>query len=476
MRKWVYTGIGTVVVGALLLALTGTLFSGTRQVGAQQTANTATIEKTTLNSTIETTGSVVPAQSLYLTFGTGGKLKELKAEIGTIVKAGDALAMLDTADLEYQVKLAEQQLAAEQANYDALIAPPSEKDIAQAKATLASAKSQLASAQISAQTGNDSITSSCADVDSKKLSLDRAQTTYNDFVKDGYSTDANFLPDPDSEAATKLRDAQRAYDVAVANCNTAKLNSDASLKVASAQASVDQAQAALDALMAGASKEDINARKAQLEQKKLNLDNAKKNLDNAKITAPYNGVITAVPVVAGQQVTTQTNIMTLADMSALYVDIDVDEQYINQVKVDQDAIIELNADDSAPLNAKVSRVAPSGESKSGVVTYSVRLAFKDAQINGVMPGMTGDVTLNVGTLNDVLVVPTQAIQRDNSGEFVQIVTANGNVRTPITSGKTVGGKTVITGNGISAGQVVLLVTVTSSTGGGFAPPGAGGGQ
>lgn len=289
MHKWVYTGIGTVVIAALLITLSGTI-GGTASVAAQQSGNTATIEKTSLNSTIETTGTVVPAQSIYLTFGTGGKIKELKAQLGATVKTGDVLAMLDTADLEYQVKLAEQQLAAQQASYDSLIAPPTDKEISQAKATLASAKQQLVSAQVSEKTSSDSITSSCSDVDSKKLTLERAQTTYNDFVKDGFGSDANFQPDPDADAATKLRDAQRAYDVAVANCNTAKLNSDVSLKVASAQASVDQAQAALDSLIAGASKQDIDASKAQVEQKKLQLENARKNLDNAKVVAPYNGV------------------------------------------------------------------------------------------------------------------------------------------------------------------------------------------
>ncbi len=475
MRKWLYTGWGAVAIGAAVVLVAGG--TGTGRVGAQQAATTAVIEKTSLDTTVETTGTVVPAQSSILTFGTSGKLKELKAQIGATFKAGDVIAALDTADLEYQVKLAEQQLAVEQANYDSLLAPPSDKEIAQAKATLASAKSSLASAQISAQTGNDSVTSSCSDVDSKKLTVDRAQKTYNDFVKDGYSADANFMPNPDADETTKLRDAQRSYDVAVANCNTARLNSDAVLKVASAQASVDQAQAALDSLMAGATKEDIASRKAQLEQKKLGIDNAKKNLANAQISAPFEGVVTAVPVTVGQQVSTQTSILTLADTSALYVDIDVDEQYITQVQVDQEAQISLNADSSKALAAKVSRIAPSGDAKSGVVTYSVRLALASASGEmHVLPGMTGDVTLKVGSLTDVLVVPTQAIQRDTNGEYIQIVSASGTVRAAITSGKTVNGKTVITGNGISAGQTVALAARTTSAGSSFGPPGAGGGQ
>ncbi len=471
MRKWLYAGAAIIALAAAVLLLPG--LTGGTQVAAQQTGTTALIEKTSLTTTVDSTGTVVPAQSTYLTFGTSGKLKTIAAKVGDQVKTGQVLGNLDTADLEYQVALAEQQLAVEQANYDALIAPPTEKQLTQAKANLASAKSQLATAQASANTANDSITSSCADLDSKKTTLDTAQTSYNDYLKDGYKVDATFLPDPDASASKTLRDAQKAFDVAQANCNSTKVSSDNTVKVASAQAAVDEAQAALDALMAGPSKTDIAVKEATLKQKKLQLDNAKKALENAQIVAPFDGVVTSVPVVVGQLMNTQTTAVAVADMSALYVDIDVDEQYISQVKLGQEASVTLNAIAGKALATSVYRISPSGTSTSGVVTYSVRLAFKQAE-SGVMPGMTGDVTLVVGQLNDVLVVPTQAIQRDTNGEYITVVVGSNNQRVAVTSGKTQNGKTVITGNGISAGQTVLLTARTASSGSAF--PGPGGGQ
>jgi multidrug efflux pump subunit AcrA (membrane-fusion protein) len=187
MRKWIFGIIVLVVVGFFALPR---LLGGTATTSAQSTS-TATVERITLNTTVESTGTVMPAQTINLTFGAGGTVNEVAVQIGDSVEAGQVLATLDTSDLEYQVSLAEQSLAQAQANYDNLIAPPTAQEIAQAQANLASAQSQLANVQVSQETANDQITTSCANVTSAQRSLDDAQDEYDEYVSAGYTADAH---------------------------------------------------------------------------------------------------------------------------------------------------------------------------------------------------------------------------------------------------------------------------------------------
>ncbi|MFN8373197.1 MAG: efflux RND transporter periplasmic adaptor subunit [Anaerolineae bacterium] len=452
MRKWI---IGVVVVAVIAVLAIPRLLAGSSTANGQ-TSQTGTVERMTLNTTIESTGTVMPAQSLSLNFGAAGSVTEISVDVGDTVEAGQVLARLDTTDLEYQVALTEQSLAQAQANYDNLIAPPTDQELAQAQANLASAQSQLANALVSQETAADQITTSCANVDSASSALDDAQQAYEDYVNAGYTYDANFIPDPDSQAGTALRSAQNSFEVAQAQCDSASASADKSAQIASAQAAVAQAQTALDTLIAGPTQEQIAAQTAQLNQAQLQHENAQRALQDAQIIAPFAGVITNVPIVVGQNVTAQTSAITLIDNSTLYVDISVDELDIAQVALGQPATISIDAIEGTTLDGTVIRIAPAGSLEQGVVTYDVRISLTPTEEVTVRPGMTADAAVIVGTIEDALVVPTQAIQRDGNQEYVMIMNASGqSTRVNVTSGQTTDGLTIVTGD-LEEGQTIDL--------------------
>ncbi|MBX3064189.1 MAG: efflux RND transporter periplasmic adaptor subunit [Anaerolineae bacterium] len=476
MRKWII--IGVVLLVAAFLIIPRLMAQGRQNTTAS--AQTGTVETENITTTIDTSGTVAPERSIYLTFGTGGEVKQVNVQIGDQVSAGQVIIALDTADLEYDIAVAQQALIQQQATYNSLIATPSPKDLTQAEASVASAKSQLATAKVNAETNNSNVSTTCADVDTQKLALNNAQTAYDNYVNDGYSADAIFVPDPDSQVGVDLRNAQTAYDSAVSKCDTAKLNADNSASVASAEASLAQAEASLAALQEGATKEDIDSAQAALAQKQLQLDNAKSKLANATVVAPFAGIVSDISVIVGQSVSANATAVTLLDTSALYVDATVDELYITQVKIGQDATFKLNNDASKALKGKVSRISPSGQLTSNVVTYSVRLQITPDSTATVLPGMTADVTITTGTINNALLVPTQAVLHDTQGDYVLVVGTGGvPQRVAVTAGAFVGSRTVVQGS-LSAGQQIYLsdpnATTTSSSGiGGFGAAGGGAG-
>lgn len=471
MRKVYVLGVVMLLAGAVL-ALPRLLPGQSNSVAAQD-AQTAAVERISLNTSIDSTGTVAAERTIYLTFGTQGTVNKVNVQVGDSVKAGEVVAELNTNDLEYQISLKEQALVVQQTAYDNLVAPPTAAELAQAQANLTSAQSQLQSAQTSQAAAPNQTTINCSSVNSNQLKLETAQENYDEYVKDGYGWDATFIPDPDSTTGQALSSAQSVYDVAVAQCSNTTPAADYEVKLSAAQAAVGQAQANLDSLKSGPTPEDIASSEAKVKQAQLELDNVRANLSDAVITAPFDGVISAVNIVIGQAVTTATSAVTLLDNSQLHVDVTVDEQDVTQVKVGQNAIIILDALSDTTIEGLVSRIPPAGTAVDGVVTYNVRIDLTNIDNLNILVGMTSDVQIVTASQDGVLVVPTEAIQRNASTEFVQLYNTDRSTTTvPVTTGSTSDGLTVISGD-ITEGALVVIPQADNQQAAGVGPFGGG---
>lgn len=162
--------------------------------------------RTTLASSVSTTGSVQSNQQVTLTFGTSGKIKEFLVGLGATVEAGQPLARIDDSDLQQAVKSAKANLDSAQARYNAAGQGPSAADLAAAQQSLNSASAQLANAeqnildlkakptfaelaaaqqgllqaQNALQTANDNLAKAQNDVITGQSDLALAQQTAND--------------------------------------------------------------------------------------------------------------------------------------------------------------------------------------------------------------------------------------------------------------------------------------------------------
>lgn len=467
----------TLIMGMLAAATIGIIsllvMSSDRPTVSAQSQQTARVERRTLNSTIETTGTIEPQDEVLLAFGMSGSVSTILIQVGDEVRAGDILAQLDTTDLENQSARQEQSLIVQQTAYDQLIEPPTAREIAQAEATLASAKSQLAQAQANLETAANNETINCSSLDGAILELERAADAYDDYAADGYRMDATFIPDPDSDAGERLRTAQSSYDVAQAQCDKTTPISQLEAAVTAAQASVDQAQVALDELLNGPTENELDSAQAQLDQARLQLENAQSSLDNAVITAPFDGIIADIQITRGQQVNANITAITLVDASQLHINVSVDELDIAEVAAGQTAIISPEALNGQTIEGIVTRIAPTSTIIDGVVTYEVRVDITENTTLPVRIGMTTDVEIVVGNLNAVIVVPTEAIQRNGQNEFVEVLNADNSItQVSVTSGATVDGFTAVDGD-LTEGLIVIIPERGSTETGSNLPFGGG---
>ncbi|HVM32839.1 MAG TPA: efflux RND transporter periplasmic adaptor subunit [bacterium] len=179
------------------------------------------------------------------------------------------------------------------------------------------------------------------------------------------------------------------------------------------------------------------------------------------LLAPENGQIIYLPTVQGQIVSTGTSLMVMSDH--LIVNTQVDETDLAQVKLGGDATIDLDAYPDQDIDAKVRRISFQSTLVNNVTTYEVDV-WPDKVPAFMRSGMTANVTFNVAEKDDVLVVPSEAIQSTPDGQsFVLMAPAKSGdkpatqvIQTGITDGK----ETEITA-GLKEGDKIVIKTFTA---------------
>jgi len=120
-----------------------------------------------------------------------------------------------------------------------------------------------------------------------------------------------------------------------------------------------------------------------------------------------------VRVAKGEKIQPRQQIMVIPDMSSLQIKTKVYEAIIDQVREGIPARIRLDSRPDVTLPGKVTRVAPLPDSQNrwlnpGVKVFSVTVGFDEA-VEGLKPGMTAEVEMELARLEDVLTVPIAAV-------------------------------------------------------------------
>jgi macrolide-specific efflux system membrane fusion protein len=151
-----------------------------------------------------------------------------------------------------------------------------------------------------------------------------------------------------------------------------------------------------------------------------------------------------------------STVLVLGNFSQLSVIAQINEADISKVAVGQNATVTFDALPEQTFAGQVMSVDSVGTASSGVVTYN-------AYINLVVPsssikaGMTASVAIQTARVDNVITVPSAAIQTMGDLSYVHVL-KNGKVTTvPVTIGLTDGNNTAIK-SGINEGDIVTIGT------------------
>jgi HlyD family secretion protein len=251
-------------------------------------------------------------------------------------------------------------------------------------------------------------------VDAAQAQLDRLQSGSTDEQSD--TANANVA------VAAARRDAAQAQLDLLRGGTSAEQLQATQANVAALTAQRDAAQAQLDLLLAGASEFQIAVAQAGVDQAQVALEIVQAELDRATLVAPFEGVVTAVNVQAGQIAPATVPAMTLVNLSELQIVVDVDEVDVARLAEGQEVTIRVDALPDETISGYVKRIAPAASQVGGVIVYEVSIVLGDTDLP-LRVGMSATASIVIERLQDVLLVPNWAIRidRDTGRTFVNLV-------------------------------------------------------
>ena len=285
---------------------------------------------------------------------TSGRIREIRVREGDIVKAGDVIAILD----EEQAVAREQQARS--------TSQEAETRVARSQEQIAIFQEQLKQANITVeqarQDAEGRVRQAEAQVASAEANLSQAQAAYEQahydvdrFTRLARSGDVS---DRQREQARTAADSQAAVVESmkkqVAATRGALTTARANLKnppIRSSQAAAIQKQI-------NQAQSDVAAAQADAERARAQLKESQANRSDLTVVAPFDGTIATRVAEPGEVVAPGAAIVTMIDLSKIYLRGFVPEGDIGRIKLDQAARIYLDSNPKVPIDAIVSRIDP----------------------------------------------------------------------------------------------------------------------
>jgi len=362
-------------------------------------------ERPELRQTVTASGEVRPIRYIKLTSEVPGRIEEIYVNAGDQVTKGKPLVRIDPTQLQSSQ---EAQWAAAQAALN---------DVQNARNAVAAAQQGLVVAEASVAAARQQLVALETAVDRARVDLNTAQRElkrYTDLIEAGVSSRAEY-------------DAARdRYDQARIALQTARANADAQkIAVKEALERANQQRIAVQEARTGVKSSEMRAN-----QQQALLRGQSSQRSKATQLSPLNGVVADIPTRVGEFAVaglSTTPLMTIADMSAINVEVNVDETEISNVEVGQPAKVKVDALGEREIQAVVLQKNPLAVAKSDtqgglsnrvnvqeakefkVTVELIEKEMSDDVRNALRPGMSATATITTEVKNKVTAVPLESI-------------------------------------------------------------------
>lgn len=356
-----------------------------------------------LRSTVTASGEVRPIQYIKLTSEVPGRILEIYVNPGDQVKKGQSLVRVDPTQLQSSQ---EAQWAATQASLS---------DVQNARSSVSQAQQALTASEVSVAQARQQVLSSQTNVSRAQIDLNTAQRELkrvSDLIESGVSSRYDY-----DAARDRYEQAKVALDTAKANLEVEKRAVEESV------ARRDQQREAVKSAQSGVRTSEMRAN-----QQQALLRGQSSQREKATQYSPLNGVVADIPTRVGEYAVSAlstTPLMTIADMSTINVEVNVDETEIANVDIGQPAKVKVDALGEKEISAVVTQKNPLAVAKSDTQgglsnrvnvqeakEFKVTIELKDLTDDvreKLRPGMSATATITTKTKKDVLAVPLQAI-------------------------------------------------------------------
>lgn len=357
-KKHIYMGLGAIAVVLLILKA---FFAGnvsTLKVDSEK-LSIETVSRGIFYDYITVSGNVEPIATIYLDVREGGRVEEKVVEEGAMVKKGDVILRLSNPDLSLNILNSEAQLA-EKSNFLRNTMVVMEQEKLQIKRELLNLE----------------------------FDIKKKERTYNQNIslyEDKLISQEEFL-----KSQEDFEYASQSYQLYLER-----------------------------------QKQDSIYRSIQVKQMEDNLRNMDLNLklvrerqDNLNVVAPADGQLTTLDAEIGQSVPKGGRIGLMHILTSYKVVAQIDEHYIDKVKIGLTAILERQGQE---FELKIRKVFP--EVKDG--RFAVELVFVGEMPDNMRTGQTYYSRLQLGSPIESLLLPRGSFFQKTGGQWIYVLTPDG---------------------------------------------------
>ena len=158
--------------------------------------------------------------------------------------------------------------------------------------------------------------------------------------------------------------------------------------------------------------DSLQSASESLRNAEISLENQYENLDDYTITSPIKGTIVDKNYNAGETTEANQVLCTIYDLSYLTKTLSVDELDIASIEVGQSVSIVADAVEDTTYTGTVTKVSVAGTSSGSATTYPVTIRIDET--DGLLPGMSVDATIELASAEDVLAIPSAALNRGDT--------------------------------------------------------------
>ena len=375
------------------------------KVAPSMTVTVAAAESTSIGRTLITTGSVA-ARDLtpVLPQANGLLVKQVLVDVGTYVKAGQVMAVLDNSLLQDQIRQAKADVESKQADVSS-----KQADLLSKQAALESSKAVVASSEAIVQQRQADL----AQARARLLDVQRTFRRNQELFAQG-AISRQILDTAETNFAT----AREAIRLSEANIRSAQAN------VSSAQAGVGSAQAGVSTAQA-----NINSAQAGVKSSQARVQQVQTQLGQTLLRAPVSGLIaeklTRVGDVTGVPPQTQTGTVVVGGSQKLFsiiqdgkleLQAQVPEVQLAQIRIGANVDITSESDNRIKLKGRVRAIEPVINQQRREATVRIDLPATTV----LKPGMFARAAIATSFITAVS-VPQKAVQTQSEGETVVFI-------------------------------------------------------
>jgi HlyD family secretion protein len=345
-------------------------------------------QKRTIVQLVSASGRIFPEKEIKISSDVSGQLVELTVKEGDSVKAGQLLARVNPETYQNQIERGEASVNASRAQQ------------ANAQAQIENIKARLGTTQAQRE-----------QIEAQLVNTRNAFKRNEKLHHEGVVSDADF-----EQTQSQLRQQE---------ANLKQIDATLSASISEIKSSEESAKAA-----------EYNVRGSEASLKEM-----KTALNKTSIYAPANGIVSKLNVEKGERVvgTAQmsgTEMMRLANMNSMEVQVNISENDILRVSVGNEVEIDVAAYQGRKFKGRVTEIAntaANATTASGqlnlttdqVTNFVVKIRIDAASYSDLMqngkspfrPGMSADVNIRTNTVGEALSIPIQAVTtRDEKKE------------------------------------------------------------